>query len=233
MQHDPKRLTEVELYKTLDFTKGKEFQEIVNLAAEILETPVALITLLDKDFSWHRAPYGTDVDRMPSEISFCKYVIQVEDIFVVQDTKLDERFTQYPLVTMTPGVRFYAGVPLTVGDNQKVGTLCTLGDKPKEITETQKKILGILGRQVAYLMELEMNQRLLKSHIEEIEHKNASLTKIAYMQSHELRRPVASILGIMNLIKEESYYATNDYLNMLDTAIIELDEKIQIIVKHT
>lgn len=69
MQHDPQRLTEVELYKTLDFTKGKEFQEIVNLAAEILETPVALITLLDKDFSWHKAPFGTDVDRMPSEIS--------------------------------------------------------------------------------------------------------------------------------------------------------------------
>ncbi|NCX96249.1 MAG: GAF domain-containing protein [Chitinophagia bacterium] len=233
MQLNPERLAQVELYKELDFTKGSEFQEIVNLAADICETPVALITLLDKDTCWHRAPYGTDVASMPGEISFCRYTLQEEEMFVIADTKQDNRFTHYPLVAMNPGVRFYAGVPLTVNEDKKVGTLCCLGDKPKQITPVQRKIMGILGRQVAYLMELELNEKLLKKQITEIEEKNAILTKIAYMQSHELRRPVASIIGIMNFIKEEEYNADANYLRMLNEAVMELDEKIHVIVQMT
>jgi len=42
-----------------------------------------------------------------------------------------------------------------------------------------------------------------KRQEEQISTQNEALTRIAIIQSHELRRPVASLLGIMDLMKLE------------------------------
>jgi PAS domain S-box-containing protein len=62
---------------------------------------------------------------------------------------------------------------------------------------------------------------------------NDSLKKIAFMQSHELRRPVSTIMGIMNLIKSEDYMAEREELMILEKAVDELDSKIRMIVDYT
>jgi hypothetical protein len=59
-----------------------------------------------------------------------------------------------------------------------------------------------------------------------------ALTKIAFIQSHEVRRPVASILGLMNVFKAHDYAVSKEELLMMEHAVNELDEKIQEIVNH-
>ena len=44
--------------------------------------------------------------------------------------RLDERFSSNPMVTGSPGVRFYAGVPLVVG-GLRMGTLCVKDTRPR------------------------------------------------------------------------------------------------------
>ena len=63
--------------------------------------------------------------------------------------------------------------------------------------------------------------------------RDQSLKAIAYIQAHEVRRPVSSILGLMNLFKFDGYQASADDLMMMERAVKELDEKIQHMVKHT
>jgi len=63
--------------------------------------------------------------------------------------------------------------------------------------------------------------------------KNQQLDEIAFIQSHELRRPVASILGFMEIFKEDNYRAEPDDLRMLERAAKELDSKIREIVQAT
>ncbi len=72
-----------------------------------------------------------------------------------------------------------------------------------------------------------------KQRIAEITAKNESLLNIAYIQSHEYRRPVASILGLMELIKDDINLSCNEYLTMMEQAVKELDEKIKNVVKCT
>ena len=68
---------------------------------------------------------------------------------------------------------------------------------------------------------------------DQINIQNAALTRIAIIQSHELRRPVASLLGIISLIKLEKLNKNLDYFDMLEHTINELDEKIRDIVKDS
>ncbi|RFZ94445.1 PAS domain S-box protein [Mucilaginibacter conchicola] len=60
---------------------------------------------------------------------------------------------------------------------------------------------------------------------------NEALRRIALIQSHELRRPVASLLGIMDLIKMENI--TFNYFDLMEVTVNELDEKIRGIVKDS
>ncbi|MFD1257568.1 PAS domain-containing protein [Mucilaginibacter terrae] len=72
-----------------------------------------------------------------------------------------------------------------------------------------------------------------KRNEEKIISQNQALRKIAYLQSHELRKPVASILGLMHLLKLEETGPKSQILQMMEKAVLELDETIHHIVKST
>ena len=61
---------------------------------------------------------------------------------------------------------------------------------------------------------------------------NDALTKIAFIQSHEIRKPLSTLLGIINLIKEENYQADKEVLIMMEKSAQDLDNKICQIVKE-
>lgn len=71
-----------------------------------------------------------------------------------------------------------------------------------------------------------------KNNQKKIFDQNEMLRNIAFVQSHELRKPVASILGLLYLIKLNSYHADQEYFEMLESATAELDKKITSIVNQ-
>ena len=233
MKNDFDRLFTVNIFKNIKYNQQKELQDIVALAAAICETPVALITLLDDHTNTFVAKFGVDMTAMPADSSFCRHTILQEDLMVINDTHLDARFAQNPHVISAPAVRFYAGAALQVNNGHRIGSLCVLDVKPKELKDTQLKTLEILSRQVTILMEYELSQKLLKEQIEHIEHRNKTLLNISQVQSHDFRGPVASLLGLINIIREEGYTAEKEYLVMMEEAINVLDEKIHLIVEYT
>ena len=86
------------------------------------------------------------------------------------------------------------------------------------------KIIG-----VSYLIR-NVTERKLKE--QKIISQNASLLKIAHIQAHEFRAPLTSIMGLMNLIKEEDYAAPKEYLELLEQAVEVLDTTIRHIVNN-
>jgi len=232
-QQENERLEAVHRFLALDYDKSREFQEIVDLAAELCEKPVAMITLLDKDVNWTKVTKGLDVAVMPRETSFCQFTIQQNELLIINDTEKDHRFDDNPLVYSDPHVRFYAGAPLTIKSGLRLGSLCLFDGKPNTITELQQKTLTILSRQVTFLMELELSYLLLSKHVAEIEASNESLRKIAHMQSHDIRQPLTSIMGLINTIKADDYVIDKERLLMIEEAANDLDGKIHAIVNET
>ncbi len=150
---------------------------------------------------------------------------------IVFNAFLDNRFANNPLVVNAPSVKYYAGIALKSTEGYNVGTLCVMDVHSHELSDEHKDSLKALSRQVTNIMELNLSVGHLKKSIEQIETQNAALKKIAQVQSHDIREPLTSIMGVMNLISAEGYPNNKEYLMYLESAVKRLDEKICSIVQ--
>ncbi|MCH2055478.1 MAG: ATP-binding protein [Thalassotalea sp.] len=194
---ETQRLQALYSYDILDTEAEKVFDDLTELASEICETPIALISLVDPDRQWFKSKIGVDVSETHRDIAFCAHAIHEREVFEVPNALEDERFCDNPLVTEDPNIRFYAGAQLVTPSGHAIGTLCTISDKPKKLNDHQRKALQILSRQVIAQMELRQSLK---------EAKDASDFKTEFLSniSHEVRTPLNAITGFSQAIIEQS-----------------------------
>lgn len=233
VHNEQERLEAVGRFRHFEFDLDNNIQGLLKLATDIYETPVAFITLIDEHDQWFKANRGFDVMRMPRDTSFCTHAIMDTDVLVVTDAISDSRFAGNPLVAQPPHIRFYAGAPMASNDGHNVGTLCVMDVHTKDIPDSKRQLLRILAQQAIHLMELKLTYKLLNEKIVQVETQNKALMDIAFIQSHEFRGPLASVMGVMNLIKDEGAGPDNQYVMMLEEAVNKLDERIHVVVKST
>lgn len=359
------RLQAVKEYLELTFDNEDELQDLVFLAAEICKTSISSITFIDDKRQYPVIGLGPVVESS-CEIAFCNKTIQQDNLLEVTDAITDPRFFDNPLVTGSPYIRFYAGMPLVTSQGLTIGTLCVIDMQPKQLNDEQKRSLRILAKQVMQRLETKKNIKLLRDSIEEakrnaqlleqaevmektfynnsgdyflllntsneivayntaaeelfsrygkrirkgrklldyllpssietfnkyllkakqgecvyfeflmnepadnqswckihlnptynstnefigiaclgcnidndkrlqirIEQQKTTLTQIARLHSHDIRHPLTNIMGIVNLIKQESYQFNKQYIEYLDTASQELDTVIKKIVMES
>jgi PAS domain S-box-containing protein len=169
----------------LDTESEQGFDDITRLAAHICQTPIALVSLLDKDRQWFKSKVGIEETETPRRIAFCAHAILQDGIFIVADTLKDQRFADNPLVTHTPNIRFYAGVPIKSVEGYALGTLCVLDYQPRELSQAQLSALKALGSQTAYIIETrrsltEVNRLAVPLNNKDPKEKGNFLRKIAF-----------------------------------------------------
>jgi GAF domain-containing protein len=157
------RLAALKRYQILDTDPELVYDDIVALAARLCDTPIALVSLLDETRQWFKARTGLDAQQTPRELAFCAHAIVSEETMIVEDAEHDARFAENPLVTSGPGIRFYAGSPLTDSDGNSLGTLCVIDIVPRKLTSEQQASLEGLRRVLVTLIE----QRTLSHELAE------------------------------------------------------------------
>ncbi len=177
MSNELLRLQAVRKFMELDHQIVTDLNEIVGLAAQICNTPVALVTLLDDEKQWFKAAVGTNVDCTDRELAFCNYTIKQTDVLVVPDLTLDERFCNSPLVTGGIQARFYAGAPLITKDGFALGTLCVVDVQPAQLSASQINSLRVLAKQVLNLMELNWSLQTLEHQHQQTQIQKAAIGK--------------------------------------------------------
>ena len=151
------RLAALRRYKILDTEPEQRFDDLALLASQICGTPMALISLVDRDRQWFKARVGVDVPQTPRDIAFCAHAIEQPDLFVVPDALKDARFRDNPLVRAEPRIRFYAGAPLVTTGGNALGTICVLDREPRVLTQAQQDALEALKRQVVAQLDLRLS----------------------------------------------------------------------------
>src|SRR5436190_22829604 len=102
------RLDALRAYRILDTPTEQAFDDLVTLAAHICQAPMAMVSLVDADRQWFKARIGVEATQTPRDIAFCSHtILKPDELFLVSDASADQRFCANPMVTSTPGIRFY------------------------------------------------------------------------------------------------------------------------------
>ena len=143
---EDERLSALRALLLLDTPPEERFDRLARFVAEQLDVPIALLTLVDGQRQWFKARVGIDATETPRDISFCGHAIMKNDLFIVEDASRDPRFSDNPLVTGEPHIRFYAGAPLSAPGGHRIGTLCVIDTVPRTLGPVELSILDALRR---------------------------------------------------------------------------------------
>lgn len=155
------RLAALHRYRILDTPSEQAYDDITRLASYICQAPIAVISFIDLDRQWFKAKTGLAAPETHRDRAFCAYTIFEPSLLVVPDAAADARFSDNPLVTHQPRIRFYAGAPLLTSDNYALGSLCVIDHQPRQLTAEQEEALECLSRQVISQLEFRRVSRRL------------------------------------------------------------------------
>ena len=222
------RIQALKEFNILDTHEEKAFDEIVELASYICGTPISLISFVDEKRQWFKAQKGLGVRETEREYSFCAHAILNDHIFEVEDASNDPRFEDNPLVTSSPNIRFYAGIPLKTKNGSSLGSLCVIDSEPKKINDAQKRALQLLANRVMNEMELRIQNKKQQEISQELEMVNTFKDRLLSIVSHDLRAPLNSIKSTVEMF-EKGYLQPEEVKQLMGYLKLETNNTSQLL----
>ncbi|MCC5651128.1 GAF domain-containing protein [Nostoc sp. XA013] len=212
------RLKAVYQFQGLDAVPDRALDDLTALAADLCQTPMALVSFIGADRQFVKSKVGIALTEIRRDLTFCNYTIRQSDVFVIPDTLADPRFATNPFVINAPNIRFYAGVTLVTAGGCVLGTLCVMDFEPRDLSQKQQKGLQTLSHQVVAQLELKRNTTKLRQMIPEIKQLKQQLI------TQELVGQQDSILfNLANQIRNSL-----DLDTILQTAVNEIHSLLQV-----
>lgn len=222
-RNEKERLSVLGKLEILDTFEEVAYDDLTLIASYICDCPISLVSLIDEKRQWFKSHRGLGARETPRDFAFCAHAIMDDELFYVQDSDNDERFSDNPLVTGAPHVKFYAGIPLKVRGEYNVGTLCVIDNKPRVLSEEQKNLLKSLARQVEAQLELRLR-------VKELEALDRMRSEFIAMVSHELRTPLTSIYGSLAILNSGVVSHDSEKVKTLTVAAFENSNRLMGIV---
>ncbi len=146
----------------LDTNPGENLNRVVTLCHTIFEVPIANISIVADDREWFMTGVGLNSPEEPRDKALCNFTIVGDDIFEVPNALEHPEISKSPLVTESPGIRYYAGAPLKY-DKYNLGALCLIDTKPrKPLDDRGRQILAELSHMVVREIRI---QRILRESL--------------------------------------------------------------------
>jgi len=144
----------LEQYEVLNTAVDPVLDDIVRLAAQLCDTPIAMICLVGQDRLWLKSRVGLDATELSLGSVPCETTIQGDTLYEVPDARLDQDFAPDGILLEKRPYRFYAAAPLSTPAGVNIGTLAVVDRHPRRLTQPQSQALSILSRQAITRMEL-------------------------------------------------------------------------------
>lgn len=216
---DARRAEALARLLVLDTPEEQAFDDIVFIASQTCDAPIALISLLDTDRQWFKARIGLDVSETPIHQSVCRLDIDDPGVLEVADLTADMRTNDNPLVTGDRAFRYYAGAPLTLRSGEIVGRLCVIDTeaRPGGLSDTQKTLLNALARQASDHLEL----RRIARGSERLAELQTALVQIgeSIRNSHDVQamtRAASAIVGAVLQVSRAGFGSVDEDVRHID-----------------
>ncbi|MGQ7792675.1 putative bifunctional diguanylate cyclase/phosphodiesterase [Faunimonas sp. B44] len=152
MASEKERLRYLDRLQIVDTERTPGFDRMVDLACRVFDLPMATVSLVGADRQWFKASRGMCMTGTDRRVAFCDATIRSDEVFVVPDAAADPRFADNPQVTGEPFLRFYAGAPLIVGPDVRIGSLCVMDREPRQFSARDCSLLELLAAQTVELI---------------------------------------------------------------------------------
>ena len=159
--NEAERLDALYTLNFLDTAPEERFDRITRTAAQFFDMPIVVVSLVDSERQWFKSKHGLATAQTPRSMAFCAHVILQDDVMIIENARLDERFKDNPLVTGEPFIQFYAGHPIRSPDGFVLGAFCLIDQKPRQLNAAQIVAL----RYFASMVEDQIGKETLASHV--------------------------------------------------------------------
>ena len=217
-ENERERLLALHECDILDTPREPLFDSLTQLAAEICQAPVALVSLIDSQRQWFKSSHGLfDVPQTSRDIAFCAHTILGDQLMEVADARRDIRFLNNPLVTHEPKIRFYAGVPLRDVHGFGLGALSVMDHQPRRLSTAQRQGLESLARLASALLEQRRGERKLRDSEQQALEREQRQKLLADLGQRALADPDADALmeNAVRLVNETLGF---EYCRVLELA---------------
>lgn len=153
---EPARIRALGRLQVLDSHREDAFERLTTLVRTVLDVPISAVSLVDRDRQWFKSIGGLAATETPRDVAFCAHTILTHEPMIIPDAAVDPRFSNNPLVTTAPGIRSYAGVPLSSPDGYNLGSLCAIDTRARTFTDAQIALLNDIGSLVVDQLELRL-----------------------------------------------------------------------------
>ncbi len=178
-------------YLNLDDT----FKDLSKLAAKITGTPLSMVNIIDNYTVWTVSGYGFEIQQTPREESVCQYTILEKEEFEVNDLSVNPNFKDADFVTGDAHFRFYHGVPISTGEHN-LGALCVMDMAPRQLSAEKVEMLKIISDEIT-------NRLKTLHYIESLRDKVKEAKQTQNKVAHDIRGPIAGIMGLADIIREQ------------------------------
>ena len=226
---EEQRLDALRRYGILDSEREAAFDRITSLAADLLQVPISLITLVDEERQWFKSAHGLEATSTPRQGGFCAFTVSCARPTMIEDATVDALFAKHPMVLGDPHIRFYAGAPLVTGDGFALGTLCVIDREPRRLDQREMRILASLADLVTDQIETRFRamrfseeearrlqreyelsaSRAAAAELRALADRSAALdnAKMSFLNvaSHQLRTPLTVLAGYLEMMANESF----------------------------
>ena len=230
---DAERISKLRKYQVLNNNEEPAFARLTELAKLFFNMPVVAITFMDEETQYLKSVHGLDgICTTSRKVAICNYTVLSDEVLVLPDLTEDSRFSQNPLVTEAPYLRFYAGAPIIMqedGKTYRLGSLCLMDMQAHhDFTEKDADILAQFAAMAADALKLQDQQRHAK-------HANEMKSEFLANMSHEIRTPMNGIIGMVEMLAETKLSAeqqeyvdnikvSNEHLLAIINGILDLSK---------
>ncbi|NES21713.1 MAG: GAF domain-containing protein [Symploca sp. SIO3E6] len=230
-REESRRLNAPRQLQIIDTAPDEALDDLACLAAYTCGTPIALIFLMKDNYIWLKAKTGLENTDIAKVLELCSLIVSTNEVVVVPDTKVDQRFTNAPVVKSHPNIRFYAGVPLITAKVRILGTFCVIDHIPRNLNSEQIEVLQALSRQVIKQLKQQRDLTAMANVVKEGKQTEQKLqeSQIRLKLLNSISTRITAGMSVEQVI-EHTVKQISQYFNTVRVAYSTIDDDTMTVI---